>query len=120
MVIEVLATDARIAMGVCIVPPAEDSRIGDVVRKEVSKPVDAVRGRPGLVTVSVQAMDGDNAAGDVRTGIAARENGSLDDGVDPFRHSLETLRTCVDSRICCLGRTFGLSLASASSSIHWS
>jgi hypothetical protein len=53
VVIEVLATDARVAMSVRIVPPAEDSRVKDIVRKEVAEPVGAIRGRPSLVLVSV-------------------------------------------------------------------
>jgi len=75
-------------MGVRIVPPAEDSGVRDIVRKEVAEPMGAIRGRPGLVLVSVQAMDGDNAEGNVRTSSAARETSSLNDRIDPFCHDL--------------------------------
>ena len=75
------------------------------------EPVDAIRGCPGLILVSVQAMDGDDAEENARTNSAARETSSLDDGIDPFCHNLQTLRAYPHSRICCLRRTFGLSSA---------
>lgn len=74
-------------MGVRIVPPTEDSGVRDIVRKEIAKPVDAIRGRPGLVLVSIQAVDGDDAL-DVRADIAVCETSLLDHGVDPFCHDL--------------------------------
>jgi hypothetical protein len=61
VVIKVLAADSGAAMGVCIVPPAEDSGVRDIVWKEIAEPVGSIRGRPGLFLVSVQAMDGDDA-----------------------------------------------------------
>jgi len=108
MVIEVLATDSRVAISVRIVPPAEDSRVRDIVREEIAEPVSAIRGRPSCVLVSVQPMDGDDTEGDVRMSSAARKTSSLDDGIDPFRHNLQTLRACLHNRLCCLGRTFRL------------
>jgi hypothetical protein len=88
VVIEVLAADAEVAMSVRIVSPAEDSRIRDIVRKDIAQPVNAIRSRPRLLSVSVQAMDRDDADGNVRTGIAAGEKSLLDDWVDPFCHNL--------------------------------
>jgi len=60
MVIEVLAADT-VTMRVRIVSPAEDARVRDISREEIAEPVHAVRRRPGLVAVSVQAMDSYNA-----------------------------------------------------------
>jgi hypothetical protein len=60
MIVEVLAADA-VAMRVRIVSPAEDPRFWDIVREEIAEPVDAVRRRPSLVAVSVQAVDGNDA-----------------------------------------------------------
>ena len=65
-----MATDAGVAMSVRIIPPAEDSRVRDIVRKEITEPMYAVRGRPSLITVSIQPMDGDDTEGNVRTHIA--------------------------------------------------
>ena len=113
MVIKVQAANLGVALGVRIVSPAEDSGVRDIARKEIAEPVGAIRGRPGLVLVSVQAMDGDDAEGNIRTGSTAGETSSLDDGIGPFCHNLQTLRTCLHSRICCLGRTFGLHRPSA-------
>lgn len=48
-------------MCVCIITPAEDACIGEIVREEVAQPVDAVACRPCLLAVSIQAMDGDDA-----------------------------------------------------------
>jgi hypothetical protein len=98
-------------MGVRIVPPAEDSGVRDIVWEEIAEPVGSIRGRPGLFLVSVQAMDGDDAKGTVRTSSAARETSLLDDGIDPFCHNLQTLRACLHRRFRCPGRTFGLSSA---------
>ena len=60
VVVEVLAADT-VAMRVRIISPAEDARVQDIGREEIAEPVHAVRRRPSLVTVSVQAMDGYNA-----------------------------------------------------------
>jgi hypothetical protein len=60
MVIQVLAADT-IAVGVRIVSPAHDAGVRKVGRKEVAKPVHAVRGRPRFVSMAVQAVDGDDA-----------------------------------------------------------
>ena len=59
MVVEVLATHA-IAVSIRIVSPAEDPRIKEVIREEIAEPVFAVRGRPSLVLVSVEAVDCNN------------------------------------------------------------
>jgi hypothetical protein len=47
-------------MCVCIVAPAENARVGQVVREKVSQPVDTVVRRPRLLAVSVQTMDCDD------------------------------------------------------------
>jgi hypothetical protein len=49
-------------MCVRIVAPAEDARVGEVVREEVAQPIDAAACCPRLLAVSVQAMDGDDTA----------------------------------------------------------
>ena len=66
MVVEEHAADPRATMCIRIVAPAEYARVGEVVREEVAEPVDAVARRPGLLAVSVQAMDSDDA----RVGLA--------------------------------------------------
>jgi hypothetical protein len=62
VVIEVLRAHARAAVCVRVVAPAEHARGGEVVRKEVTQPVDAAARCPRLLAVSVQAMKGDDAA----------------------------------------------------------
>jgi hypothetical protein len=57
-------------MSVRIVSPAEDSRVRNIVRKEIAQLVNAIRSHPRLLSESVQAMGGDDADGNVRTGIA--------------------------------------------------
>lgn len=59
MVVEVLTANS-IAVGIRIVSPAEDSRMREVIREEISEPMFAVRGRPSLVLVSVEAVDCNN------------------------------------------------------------
>lgn len=61
MVVKILAADA-VAVSVRIVAPAEDTRIGNIVREEIAEPVDAVRGGPSFVLMSVQAMNGHNTS----------------------------------------------------------
>jgi len=60
MVIQILAADP-VAVGVRIVPPAENAGVGDVVWKEIAEPVDGFRRRPRLVSMAVQAVNGDDA-----------------------------------------------------------
>jgi hypothetical protein len=74
VVIEVLAADAGVAMGVCIVISAQDAGVRDVIWKEIAEPVHIIRGRPRLVTVSIQAVDGDNAEGNVRIRYCSRQD----------------------------------------------
>jgi hypothetical protein len=62
MVIEVLAADLGAGMGVGVVAPAEDPGVRDVVRQEITKPVDAIARGPSLPAVAVEAVDGDDAA----------------------------------------------------------
>lgn len=106
MVVEVLAADT-IAVGTRIVSPAEGPGIRDVVRKEVAEPVDAVRRRPSLVSVSVQPMDGDNT-GSVRASSATHRASLLDNGAISLCHNLEALRACLERRFCRIGRVVGL------------
>jgi len=92
VVIEVLAADVGVAISFRIVSPAEDSRIRNIVLKEIAQPVNVIRSLPRLLSVSIQAMDGDDADGNVRTSFAAGEKSLLDYWVDPFCHNLQTLR----------------------------
>ena len=59
MVVEVLAANA-IAMRICIIAPAKNACIGNIVRKEITEPVFAVRSYPSRISVPVQAMDSDD------------------------------------------------------------
>lgn len=59
MVVEILAANA-IAISIRIISPAEDAPVRDLARKEIAEPVDAFRGRPSLVPMSVQSMNNDN------------------------------------------------------------
>lgn len=105
MVIEILAADVGIRMGIRVVTPAEYAGVRDIVRKEIVKPMDAICGCPRLVAVSVQAMDGHDTDRDVRISVAVGVINSLNNGVNPFCNNLQALRACFDSRFCCLGRT---------------
>lgn len=69
MVVEILAANA-IAISIRIISPAEDARVRDLARKEIAEPVDTFRGRPSLVSMSVQSMNNDNTT-KFRTVIAA-------------------------------------------------
>jgi hypothetical protein len=60
MVIQVLAANP-IVMSVRIGPPAQDAGGRDVIWKEIAKLVNAVRSRLCFVSISVHAMDGDDA-----------------------------------------------------------
>lgn len=62
MVVEVFAADARAGMGVCIVTPAQDAGLGDVMRQEIAEPVDAVTRGPRRFAVAVEPVNGDDAA----------------------------------------------------------
>ena len=62
MVVEVLAADSGAGMGVGVVAPAEDADVRNIVRQEITEPVDAITSGPGLVAVAVEAMDGDDTA----------------------------------------------------------
>ena len=61
MIVEVLAADA-VTMSVCIISPAVHARISDISRQKSSKPVDVVCRGPSLFAVSIQPVDGNNAA----------------------------------------------------------
>jgi hypothetical protein len=58
--IEVLGADARAAVRVRIIAPAEYARVRQIMREEVAQPVSAAARRPCLLVVSVQAMDGND------------------------------------------------------------
>jgi hypothetical protein len=68
MVIEVLAIDT-IAVSIRIVFPAQDAGVRKIGGKKIAEPVDAVWGRPSLISMSVQAMDGDNTGETSEYGI---------------------------------------------------
>ena len=95
-------------MCVRIIPPTEDSRVRNIVRKEIAEPVDSICGRPSLLTVSIQPMDSDNTEGNIRTRMGAAETSLLDDGVDTLCNNLQPLRDHVHSRFSCGGRAFRL------------
>jgi hypothetical protein len=59
MVIEVLATNT-IAVSIRIVPPAQDAGVRKIGGKKIAEPVNAVRDRLSLVSMPVQAINGDN------------------------------------------------------------
>lgn len=82
MVVEVLTADA-IAMSIRIISPGEDARIRDIVWKEIAEPMDSVRGRPGLVLVSVQPMNNDNTAKGQDNHCDARESAYSTTGLSP-------------------------------------
>ena len=60
MVIQVLAADS-VAVSVRIVSPTQDAGVRKVGRKEITEPVETVRGCPCFVSMAVQAMNGDDA-----------------------------------------------------------
>ena len=90
MIVQVLTADP-IAVSIRIVPPAKDAGIRDVVWEEIVEPVDAVRSRPSLVLMAVQAMDSDDTE---KTSVrdTRRDAGLLSNWVCPFRNHLEALR----------------------------
>jgi hypothetical protein len=49
----VLAADAGIAIGIRIVPPAQDASVRDIVCKKIAEPVYAIWGCLSLVPMSV-------------------------------------------------------------------
>jgi hypothetical protein len=61
MVVEIMAADAVAVAGVGVVAPAEDPGVRDVVRQEITEPVDLILGGPGPVTVAIETMHGDDA-----------------------------------------------------------
>lgn len=60
MVVEILGADSGAGMSIGVVAPAEDAGVWDVVRQEMAEPMDTIARGPGLVTVAVEAMDGDD------------------------------------------------------------
>ena len=48
-------------MNIRIVSPAENAGVRKVGRKKITEPVDAVRGRPRFISITVQVMNGDDA-----------------------------------------------------------
>lgn len=52
MIIQVLAAEV-LAMSICIVSPAKDTCIRDVVGKKVTEPLHPICSRPRLVSMSV-------------------------------------------------------------------
>lgn len=62
MVIEVLTTNARIAVGIRIITPTEYSGVWEVSGKEVLEPIDPITCRPRFLAMSIQAMDADDTS----------------------------------------------------------
>jgi hypothetical protein len=69
MVIEVEAADI-IAVSIRIIPPAQYAGVRDIDREKIAEPVYAIDACPSVVSMPVQAMDGDNTNGKFRRGIA--------------------------------------------------
>lgn len=64
MIIDVLLVKMRGAMGICIISPAENSRIWEVSRKKVTEPEDIVGCCPSFLSVSIEPVDSNNASAD--------------------------------------------------------
>lgn len=62
MIEDKLGVDPRSAVGIDIIAPSDNTGIRDVCRKKVAKPVYLVYG-PGLLAMSVEAMDSHNTCG---------------------------------------------------------
>jgi hypothetical protein len=60
MVIQILTADRRAAMNVRIITPAEYSGVWEICREEIAQPVNTINRCPCFLTVTVQAMDGDD------------------------------------------------------------
>ena len=69
MIFNVLAADALV-MSVSVMPPAEETCVRDIIRKEIAKLEFAIHSWSRLLSLSVQAVDRDNA-GDISTCPAA-------------------------------------------------
>ena len=71
MIVDVLLVKMRSAMGVCIITPAEDSRVWEVCGKEITEPEDMVGCCPSFLSVSIEPVDSNNAnAGCLGTGTS--------------------------------------------------
>jgi hypothetical protein len=105
MVVKILAADA-VTVSICIVSPGKDAGVRDVFRKEIAEPVDAVRGRPSLVSVSVQPVNGNNTR-EIRISSIGRKTDLLDNRTVSIYQNLETLRVCLKS-FCCLRKAVSL------------
>ena len=78
-------------MCVRIVAPAKYTCVGEVVWEEIAEPVDAVASRPGLLAVSVQAMDSNDARVGLTVERAIEQRGSiLDDRFDALNYHLQS------------------------------
>jgi hypothetical protein len=65
MVIKILTADA-VAVSIRIVSPRKYAGIRDIIWEEIAEPMDVVRGRPSLVLMSVQSVNGNNTR-EIRT-----------------------------------------------------
>lgn len=61
MAVERLRAHSALRMGIRVVAPAENARLWEVFREEVSEPVDAVFRYPCFLSVAVEAMQCNNA-----------------------------------------------------------
>ncbi len=76
-----MTAHTRAAVCVRIVSPAQNARVRDVGWEKVTEPVHVVRGRPCLVSISVQAVHRDDAARECekgRNGVVGRHTQLLD------------------------------------------
>jgi hypothetical protein len=82
-------------MRVCIVAPAKYARVGEVVWEEMAEPVDAVGRCPGLLAVSVQAMNSDDARVGLAVERAMEQRGSiLDNRFNALGYYLQAMYNC--------------------------
>lgn len=102
MVKQVLAAHLRPAVRVRVVAPAEYTRVWQVVREQVAQPVDAVACYSRLLTVSVEAVDRDDAG--LVSAVEAKTwwwwwwNSALD-WVGALKHYLQAMLDC-NSCLC--------------------
>jgi hypothetical protein len=61
MVVKGLTADPRATISVRIITPAKYSSVREIFREEVVEPVNIIIGRPCFFTVTVQAIDSDDA-----------------------------------------------------------
>ena len=63
MIVQVLTAHARAVVGVRVVAPTHNARVGNVGGQEIAEPVDTVGSGPCLFSVAVKTMHSDDAGG---------------------------------------------------------